>query len=57
MGLPAPEPLFELTLLTSGRQILFPNTLVLVLALGARSNQKLPLILSKEQASGRQLGG
>lgn len=55
--LSAPEPHFELTLLLSSLQILFPNTLVLVLALRACRNKKVPLVLSKEQVSRRQLGG
>lgn len=55
--LSAPERLFELTLLLSSLQILFPNTLVLVRALRACRNKKMPLILSKEQVSRRQLGG
>lgn len=53
----APEPLFEITPLLSSLQILFPNMLVLVLAPGACKNKEMPLILSKEQVSRRQLGG
>lgn len=53
--LSAPEPLSELTVLLPNFRVLFPSTLVLVLAPRASENRKMPLILSEEQFPGGSL--